>query len=132
MTTDLLSKAKLDTGIYRFPDGSRVYPSIRRPGKWLACWADGTLLRSEDKCGVGETKSYFDSAEQAAQALAAGGEGPAERKAETGPDSHPEATAFIKATAEAAPVMSQGVNRLPFALYPAVAAMMEAYRKARD
>lgn len=69
-------------GGFVFPDGSVVCRSTVRPGKWVGYWAPrpgfsrGTPLMHEDRDGLTETTSYFDSAEEAVAALAAGGEGP--------------------------------------------------------
>lgn len=62
---------------YRWADGSAVWPSSSNRGKWLAKWADGTPLRGLNERTGEEGKSFFDSAQEAAEAIAAGGEGPA-------------------------------------------------------
>jgi hypothetical protein len=56
-----------------YPDGAKIW-RCQSPleKKWKACWADGTPLRGDN-----DEVSFFDSAEEAAAALAEGGEGPA-------------------------------------------------------
>lgn len=55
----------------RYPDGSAIYRSLSGR-KWVAHWADRTPLRGDN-----DERSYFDTPEEAAAALIAGGEGPA-------------------------------------------------------
>jgi hypothetical protein len=45
-----------------------VWKSARSPGKWQACWEDGTPLRGDN-----DETSYFDSAAEAIKALSEGG-----------------------------------------------------------
>lgn len=55
----------------RFEDGSGVYPrQCGSQSRWCAYWEDRTPLRNHD-----DTLSYFDSAEEAIEALAADGRG---------------------------------------------------------
>jgi hypothetical protein len=63
-------------GSYRYPDGCQIWKSWLRSGKWVAFWADKTPLTGVDPNSGRETKWYFDTAEEAAQALAEGDEGP--------------------------------------------------------
>jgi len=62
--------------VIRYADGCRIWPSTAIKGKWMACWADRTPLRGDN-----DETSYFASAEEAAAALAEGGEGPAKGSA---------------------------------------------------
>lgn len=55
----------------RFPDGAMVGESSRLRGRWLAWWADGTPLRSDN-----DETSFFKSEDEAIAALIDGGEGP--------------------------------------------------------
>jgi hypothetical protein len=54
-----------------YPDGSGIAPAMQA-GKWVAHWANRTPLRSDN-----DVVSYFDTPEDAAQALYEGNEGPA-------------------------------------------------------
>src|SRR5262249_42430597 len=77
-----VSEAKLNLpvpdadGVYRYPDGSG-FRFIKRAGKWVGWWAPKP--GSSHCCplrGDNDVRSYFDSAEEVARAIAAGGEGP--------------------------------------------------------
>jgi hypothetical protein len=59
-------------GVYRYPDGCAIWPSHNVRGRWLAKWANGATLTGDN-----DETYYFKSVEEAAQALAEGGEGPA-------------------------------------------------------
>lgn len=72
-------------GVYTYPDGSDIFRSdgaslngsLKMAGKsekWCARWADHSFLTSDN-----DQRSYFDSPEDAAMALAMGGEGPSSR-----------------------------------------------------
>jgi carbon storage regulator len=63
-------------GRYGFADRSMIWPSVDSPRKWRAHWADRTPLSSDN-----DETSYVDTPEDAARALAAGGEGPGAGKA---------------------------------------------------
>jgi hypothetical protein len=64
---------KYKDGVYRYPDGSAIWLANQVEEKWCAHWADRTPLRGDNG-----TLSYFDSPLAAAEALMAGGEGPAD------------------------------------------------------
>lgn len=71
-------------GIYKFPDGSAIWPiACTSRSRWYAKWAPcprephGAMLRGVDpQNGTREINWPFSSPEEAAQALAEGGEGP--------------------------------------------------------
>lgn len=79
MTTEKLLPNPDHRGIYRYPDGCAIWPSGVRD-TFKACWADGSLLT-----GVNDQTYYFGSAEEAAQELANGGEGPGRQGDNTTP-----------------------------------------------
>ena len=58
-------------GMYRFADGTELYPAILRRGRWLAYRKTGGPIR--DRFG---DRVYFNTPDEAARALAALGEGP--------------------------------------------------------
>lgn len=58
----------LAEGDYKFPDGSRVWPS-QVPDAWLANWKDGSALTDEN-----DRPHYFKSRQEAIDALCDGGE----------------------------------------------------------
>lgn len=63
-------------GYYEWPDGARIWPMYQdKQGRWRGAWANGVMMRGDDQGG--ESISVFDTAVDAAKALAAGGEGPA-------------------------------------------------------
>lgn len=58
------------TQTIRFTDGSAAYSSSNVAGKFVAHWDDRTPLRGDN-----DERSYFDSVDEAAAAIQAGGEG---------------------------------------------------------
>lgn len=73
----MLASGTFDRGrkSYLWRDGAVICPSGVR-GTWKAYWADRTPLRGEDPQTGEEVDWFFKSAEEAAQALFDGGEGP--------------------------------------------------------
>lgn len=65
------TRAVRDATWRRFPDGSVIRPSANAPKKLVAQCADGSMLTDED----GRMR-YFDTIDEAEEALKAAGEGP--------------------------------------------------------
>lgn len=67
--------------VVRYPDGSQIlrHTDEKHPrfGKFMGKWADQTPLMGCDDDPCRESVSYFETAEEVAECLRQGGEGPA-------------------------------------------------------